>query len=193
MEDTVRRDILKVLYKSLELLENNNFSDMQMLSDQIIHNASIYQDEDSIGVATMIYALSKILEKEKIKRYHPKEYNKLLADSKVNIKQMIRTAEDFNFEEFEKYLKNILNTINALDKSYNEYIEWVINHAKLKKARKIYEHGVSLGRVSQLLGVPEWEVMRYTAETRFFERGELKTLNPKKRLENTKKIFEGHK
>ena len=191
MNDVVRSDILKVLYSSLELLEKKDFAKLKLLSDRVIHNASIYQDENSIEVATMIYSLSKILEKEKIKKLHPKEYNKLFVSSRENIKQMITFAENLNFKEFEKKLKATLKAIHVLDESYGDYIEWAITHAKTKKARNIYEHGVSLGRVSELLGVPEWEVMRYAAETKFFEREELKTLTPSKRLEKIKKLLEG--
>jgi len=190
MEDNVRGDILRVLYKAVEFIENGNFSELQTLSDQVIHNASVYQDEYSIGVATMLYALSKVLQKEIIKREHFKQFRKLLSDSTEMIKTMIKNAENFNFTGFEANLKDVLKIINSIDESYNEYIEWAINHAKIKKARKIYEHGVSLGRVSELLGVPEWEVMRYAAETKFFERKELKTISVKKRLENARKIFE---
>ena len=67
---------------------------------------------------------------------------------------------------------------------------WAITHAKIKKARKIYEHGISLGRVSELVGISEWELMNYTSQTKFHDRSELKTISVRDRLKTLKKVFE---
>ena len=67
MNDNVKRDILRTLNRTVEILKEKDVTDLtelKELSNTTVHNASIYQDEDSVSVAVLIYSLSKIFERK---------------------------------------------------------------------------------------------------------------------------------
>ena len=66
MNDRIRNDILAVLRRLAEILEVKEEKDtleIKELSNRVIHDASIFQDDDSVSVAVLVYALSKIIER----------------------------------------------------------------------------------------------------------------------------------
>src|SRR3989338_4937323 len=78
MHDIIKRDIIAVLTELVEILKVKEESDMvQMkeLSNHVIHNASVFQDEDSVSIAILIYSLSKIIERKQGEM----DYNKVLS------------------------------------------------------------------------------------------------------------------
>ncbi|MBT6821580.1 hypothetical protein HOA56_04085, partial [archaeon] len=67
MNEIIRKDIIGVLLKAIEYIDNSDNIKLRELSDYVIHNASIFQDEDSISVVVIIYPLSKLFkEGEKV-------------------------------------------------------------------------------------------------------------------------------
>ena len=66
MNEIIKKDILEVLNDLIKILkskEGSNWIGIKELSNHVIHNASVFQDEDSISVAVLTYALSKIMER----------------------------------------------------------------------------------------------------------------------------------
>ena len=62
MNEIVKRDILAVLNDLagiLKVKEESDAAQIKELSNHVIHNASIFQEEDSVSIAILIYALSK--------------------------------------------------------------------------------------------------------------------------------------
>ena len=51
--------------------------------------------------------------------------------------------------------------ISKEDNKLQKYIRRVVNDAQIKKGFKIYEHGISLGKTAELLGISQWELMKY--------------------------------
>ena len=67
MDEIVRKDALQILNRVISILEIKEEKDMielTELSNRIIHDASVFQDEISISIAVLIYALSKIIERK---------------------------------------------------------------------------------------------------------------------------------
>jgi hypothetical protein len=83
----------------------------------------------------------------------------------------------------------IEKAIMKLDKSFRQYTEFVLDKAKLKKGAKMFEHGVSISQVADLLGISEWDLMHYSGKTRIMER-DLKKSDVKKRLERARRLIE---
>ena len=104
--------------------------------------------------------------------------------------KLISSLESSNYKQFESVLQSFLKEISNFDKKYSAYVQWVITKAKITKAEGMYEHGISLGQVSELLSVPIAEVMSYVGHTNFPERDELRTLTPRERIKKARKIFE---
>jgi len=183
-------DIISVLKHVIHGIKIDDANEIKEWSDHIIHNASIYQDKHSIRTSILVYALSKLFERTKYEKKHKAEWDKFWKKITIIITEAINHIEIGDVQEFENDLKKIFNMTSVADKKFSEYVQYVLEKAKIKKAWKIYEHGVSLGRVAELLGVSQWEAMSYLGHTKTHEHPKIISVNIKKRFEKTKKIFE---
>ena len=152
----VKQDILAVLRQSVAaILEKNSFL-LAELSNKTVHNASIFQDEDSVSVAVVIYALSKIVERghtpldKSVPDQLDKAYESLLAN---------------DFGAYKKLISSVTKVISGIDSKMRLYIQEVISQAQIRKGSKIYAHGISLARAAEMLGVSQWELMSYCGRT----------------------------
>lgn len=165
MHDIIKKDILVVLTELTEILKLKEESDIvqiKLLSNKVIHNASIFQDEDSISVAILIYSLSKIIERNQKDLDYGKALNMLNS--------CILYIKNNQDEMFRKSIKNIFNFIRTIDKKLKLYVHEVINQAQIKKGCKLCEHGISVARASEVLGISQWELMHYIGKTTLIER-----------------------
>jgi hypothetical protein len=160
MDEVVKRDILHVLADTIEILqveEERDVIDLRELSNHTIHNASIFQDEDSVSLAILIYSLSKIIER----RAGKVSYKNLLAPLIEARKDLM----DNKTEAYRKGIKKLFNFISSIDTKLKLYVEQVINQAEIKKGSKLYAHGISLARAAEILGISQWELMFYVGKT----------------------------
>ena len=164
MHDIIKNDILAVLSELIDVLkakENADIMKIKELSNHVIHNASVFQDEDSISVAILTYALSKIIERKQ----RDMGYVKIIG----MLNSCISSLKDNEDEPFRKSVRNIFNFIRAMDSRLRLYINEVINQAQIKKGCKLCEHGISVARASQVLGISRWELMHYLGKTTSIE------------------------
>lgn len=182
MDEVVKRDILSVLsgvVGILEVEEEKDVSDLRELSNHTIHNASIFQDEDSVSIAILIYSLSKVIERREGKMNY-KVLLKLITDAKKNLEQN-------KVGEYRKIIRKLFNFISTIDSKLKLYIEEVINQAQIKKGSKLYEHGISMARAASILGISQWELMFYVGKTRMTDiKG---GVNVKERLNYARGLF----
>jgi hypothetical protein len=179
MNDKIKSDVLNVLHQIVRYLGTKDFFALHEVSNHTIHNASIFQDADSNQVAVVCYALSKILERSK-----DVDFTKIR-------KKFVLALEDLEAEDVIEYrsgIKSILKEIAEMDSKLGLYINEVIEQAKINKGSKIYDHGVSLGRVSEILGISPWDLMNYVGKTKIIDRINPDS-NPEKRLETARYIF----
>jgi len=164
MDDLVRNDALKIVERVIEILkvkEEKDVSEIKDLSNHTIHNASVFQDECSVSIAVVIYALSKIIERnpdqpnyKKILGYLDKGRKALKNNDAHNLKLAIR---------------KLFSKISAIDNKLSLYVHKVINDAQVKKGCKLCEHGLSTAKASELMGVSQWEMMNYLGKTKLNE------------------------
>jgi hypothetical protein len=160
MHDIIKKDIIAVLNDLIEILkvkEESDIIEIKQLSNHVIHNASVFQDEDSISIAILIYALSKIIERKQ----KEVDYNKILN----MLHLCILNLKNDNDDGFRKSIKDMFNLIRNMDKKLRLYIHEVINQAQIKKGCKLCEHGISVARASEVLGISQWELMHYIGKT----------------------------
>ncbi len=183
MHDIIKKDIISVLNELIEILkvkEDSDIAQIRELSNHVIHNASIFQDEDSISVAILIYALSKIIERNQ-KDF---DYSKV-----VNmISSCISTIKNNQDDQFRSSISNIFNFIRTIDKRLKMYIYEVINQAQIKKGCKLCEHGISVARASEVLGISQWELMHYLGKTTLIDKIN-EPINVKQRLKIARGLF----
>ena len=160
MNDLIKKDIISVLTDLSDILryrKETDISEIKSLSNHVIHNASVFQDEDSISVAILIYSLSKIIERKEKEI----DFGKILSI----IRSAISNLKNNNDDGFRKSIKYFFSFIRTIDKSLRLYINEVINQAQIKKGCKLCEHGISVARASEVLGISRWELMHYLGKT----------------------------
>ena len=164
MDDVEKRNILKILDKVIDALKRGDMNLIKSLSNQTIHDATVYQEEHFISLAVLIYSLSKVHERElyfdKFKGW--KNYCVTChADLKIARDKLIKG--DFN--GFNEALKSYLSALNKVDPKLKLHIQDVFKKARVNKASRIYEHGISMEATAKLLGISMWELAEYTGNT----------------------------
>lgn len=155
--------LVQVLGNTKKALTNEDTLALKDLSNQTIHCASTIQDNGSILIAVIVYTLSKIVErKEQMK----------IRDWPVFIKKMnlyfdmaLKAVRDNNETNYEDALLRARRTLTSVSINIKPIIEEILRKASINKASKIYEHGISLGRTAELLGVSQWELSEYTGQS----------------------------
>ncbi len=160
MNEIIKKDIISILMKVkgvLEIEEERDAAEMRELSNHTIHNSSIFQDEDSISIAILVYAMSKVIERRQGGLDY-KPFLDLISDA----------ADHLNRDDtagYRKDIKGLFNLIRDIDSKLKLYVEEVINQAQIKKAGMIYGHGISLGRTAEMLRISQWELLNYIGKT----------------------------
>lgn len=183
MLDIVKKDILEVLNELIEILkskEESDIADIKELSNHVIHNASIFQDEDSVSVAVLIYSLSKIIERKQ----KDVDYGRIFS----MLNSCISGLKNNDDESFRKSIKNMFNFIRAIDSKLRIYIHEVINHSQIKKGCKLCEHGISVARAAEVLGISQWELLQYMGKTTLVDQFS-EPVNVSKRLKIARGLF----
>lgn len=178
MNEEVRKDILDILEKTIEAFPENDSKTIRELSNHTVHNSSIYQDKDSINIAVVIYALSKLIER----RHDNEEIIEKLTKAKEEL-------ENNNVEGYENALSETVDIIYSYDKKINFYVKHIINQAGIKKGSRIYEHGISLARAAEIFNISQWELVKYLGQTNIpDQQGEL-GVTIEDRIKYTRKLF----
>jgi hypothetical protein len=164
MNPIIKKDILNVLRASVEIVKNNELLKLREISDHVIHNASVFQDKDSITIAVTIYALSKM---QAIK----KDIGRFALIHLINAVDFLERGEE---EKYEDEMKNIMQDISKNDEKTKFYIQEVFELAQIKKGSKMFEHGISMGQVADSLGISLWDLMEYIGKTRIADQLETK-------------------
>jgi hypothetical protein len=151
MSKVVKADIISTLTDVSARIKEEKFSDLMSLSNHVIHNASVFQDEDSVSVAVAVYALYKTLSVYRL------DHSRILG----LIDKAIKALERDDYAHFRSSISSVIKVIEAVDKRLSRYVDEVVNKAKIKKAVKIYDHGISLARVAELMGISQWELLNY--------------------------------
>lgn len=161
MNETIKKDILDIISKTIGILkvkEEKDIVELKNLSNHTVHNASIFQDEDSVSIAILIYSLSKIIER----RFGEMEFKSMI--NMLNLSSNYLKKD--NIPEYRKAIKKIFGLIDGIDSKLKLYIEEVIRQAQIKKGSQLYRHGISLARAAEILGVSQWELMSYIGHTK---------------------------
>lgn len=186
MEQKEVQNLIDILEKSYKAIIDKDVKTIRELSNHTIHSSTINQDFFSISTAVILYSFSKIFERN-YNEY--KGWNEFYNNTKFFFKKSIQALRKNNFDEYKKDIKEILYSINKLDKKLKNYISDVIESAKISKASRMYEHGISIGRTVELLGINEWELMDYVGKTGISETELTKSKNVADRLKYTREMF----
>jgi hypothetical protein len=189
MRESVREDLLSVLKNVLSALDKMDVAEIEDWSGRTIHSASIFQDRYSTQIAIAIYSLAKILENEKLRRRHARAWERFFFQTRRSISDALICLKKRDIKRYEKQMKELITTIANFDERFREYAEFVLINAKIMKGTKIYEHGISLGRVAELLGISQWELSTLVGKSKVHDRVETITKSVRERLKKTREIL----
>lgn len=182
-----QKHILDILRQTRDAVQNKDYFKVKELSNKFVHHSSINQDADVISVAVIIYSLSKMIERESYKR--EKNWDKFYNSYLNTIRNMISFLENNDHDKFHEEIDKNKNLIENLSGNLKRNIKDVFEKAKINKASKIYEHGISMEKTAKILGITLWELADYSGKTNVGDINLGVTMPLKERLKIAEEIF----
>lgn len=187
MNEKVKAEILRILKESYIAIKADNIKRLKDLSNNILHSAGIYQDEDAISILVLIYTLSKIFERTNYRNY--KDWNLFYETCSQNLRIAEFQLKNNNIENYEKAIKTIFDITDRLQSNLKRYAKEILHKAQVVKGSRLYEHGISIGKTAELLGINSWELMEYSGGTGIADVDESYTIPVERRLRLVRRLF----
>jgi hypothetical protein len=182
-----KENVLRIFEETKEAIEKNDSAKIKNLSNQTINTASLTHDPDNIAVAVVVYSLSKIIEREGYRKLSGwNNFYKIYINTINKIIIALKKGDDKSVRE---NLKLIRQAIGKLSGTLKGYIQDIFRKAKINKASKIYEHGISMEKTAGLLGITMFELASYAGQTDIPDVPESKTLDVKSRIKLAEEMF----
>ncbi len=181
-----KEHVISLLEQAKKSAMAGNVSTLKKLSDQTSHSTLIYQDEGSILVAVIIYSLSKIIEKGE--RYYKENYRKYLNNYIKILDKSINCLKKDDDKDFIKHISSMMQS-EEISIDLKHHLKDLFRKARINKASKIYEHGMSMEKTAKLFGISMWELAEYTGQTDISEENFGKTIDEKTRIKNAMEFF----
>lgn len=153
--------------------------DLSELSNHVIHDASIFQDEDSVSIAVLVYALSNVVEYCHEKNISYEKFTK-------NVEKAHDKLEKNDITNYRKTIKQLFRQIKDIDKKLKVYVQEVLDRARIKKGSKLHQHGISIAKAAEILGLTQWELQDYVGKQKYFD---IKEIPTKQRLKTAREAF----
>ena len=180
-------DMVDMLNKAAVALRNRDASYLKKISNYSIDYASTLQDEVSLSIAVLVYALSKII--DRLYEGETPAQEKILERIHNRLEKISILLEKEKMAHYQKDVKEIYGLIEDLDEKLRIYIQEVLEKARINKGSKIYERGIALGRTAELLGLTQWELVNYIGHTTMYDHEEGGKISSRERIAYAKKIF----
>lgn len=157
-----RENILKIFEGTKKAVSEGNSKKVEELSNQTTNTASLTHDPDNIAAAVVVYALSKIIEDKDYKNQPGwKKFYEVYINS---IDKIIEALENKDDNSYDKHIKIIREAAGNLSGKEKKHIQEVFRDASIDKASRIYEHGISMEKTANLLGVTLYELANYAGK-----------------------------
>jgi len=182
-----KENVLKILQETKIAFEKEDSFQLKHLSNQTIHTISITHDSDNIAIAVIIYSLSKIVERKDYKNYlgWTNFHRKLI----LFINNLIISVKKNNNQDIKIILKKVIDSLENISGNLKENIKDVFRKARINKASRIYEHGISMEKTAKLLGISIWELANYIGQTGIADNKLCKTCSVKSRIKLAMNLF----
>lgn len=183
-----KEHILKILEGTKNSIQKGDSTTIKNLSNQTTNTAALTHDPDNIVIAVIVYSISKILERENYKKLPGWDafYNtifKCINDTIVSIKNNDEAKIKDN-------LNCLRNSIIKISGSFKKNIQDIFRKASINKASRIYEHGISMGKTANLLGITKFELANYVGQKEeISERPIIKNIDVKSRINLAMEMF----
>ncbi len=182
-----RENILRIFQETRKAVELGDSAAIKNLSNQTNNTASLTQDPDNIAAAVIVYSLSKIIERTDYKKLSG--WKKFYETYLSCIDKVIKSIEMRDDESYRKHIKMLRQAIEHLSKNLGVYIQDVFRKASINRASKIYEHGISMEKTADLLGITLFELASYAGQKEESELPQAKTIDVKARIKLAMEFF----
>jgi hypothetical protein len=182
-----KENILRILKETKEAITRGDAITIKSLSNQTINTSSLAQDPDNIAVAVIVYSLGKILERQQYQEFRGwKEFYNVIIDY---LNHSIKDLETGNDKNIGRDFEIITKEIEKLSGKLKKYIQDVFWKARINKASKIYEHGISMEQTAKLLGITLYELASYAGQARIEDVPLENTMDVRKRIKTAMEMF----
>lgn len=181
-----REHIIDILRKATNALKSGDSIALKELSNQTLHCATCVQDSGSITIAIMNYALGKMIERNQHMRV--KNWPAFVKKLSLFYSIAARELEKNNIDDYERSIIEARKSLTGISDIKNA-IKEVLTKAAINKASRLYEHGLSLGKTANLLGVTQWDISEYAGQRIQMSPSASGKLNAKKRAEMAMEFF----
>ena len=183
-----RENILRIFQETKNAIKQGNVGYIKQLSNQTTNTASLAQDPQNIAAAVVVYSLSKILENEDYRNLSgwKKFYNTYLQA----IDRVIEAIKKKDDKAYDENIKLIHKTMEGVSGKLKEYVQDVFRKASISKASKLYEHGISMEKTANLLGITLFDVADYAGVKPGADIPESITVSTKQRIKFAMEMFE---
>ncbi len=188
MKELLRKDILDILRDSIKAIKRSDIADLRELSNHTIHSSAIYQEEDSTAIAVVIYSLFKIYGKKQQPAKDDKAWSLFNNEVLGLLESAYKSLITANLAQYKISIKKIFSIISKFEKAFGKFVTEVIEQSKIKKGSQLVDHGLSIGRTAELLGISSWDLMEYLGVTNFADE-QPKTISERDRLRNAEVLF----
>ena len=180
-------NVLRILKETREAMKRRDAITIKNLSNQTINTASLTQDPDNVAVAVIIYSLGKVLERHQYQEF--KGWDKFYEVVISSIDHSIKDLESAGGQNVGKDIGIITKEIEKLSGTLKKYIQDVFWKARINKASKIYEHGISMEQTAKLLGITLYELASYAGQARIDDVPLENTMDVRKRIKLAMEMF----
>lgn len=180
-----REHVISLLEQAKTAAKKSDVATLRRLSDQTVHSSAIYQDEDNILVAVTIYSLSKIIEKGK--KYYKENYEKYLRTYLQIIDHSLKHIKKNEDEVFRNHIQSSLQS-KEISNDLKTHMQDLFRKGRINKAGKVYDHGISMEKTANLLGISLWELAEYAGSTQT-DYKQSETMGIKQRVKKTMEFF----
>jgi len=181
-----RGHVIEVLEKAKDAAFREDVVELKQLSDMTVHSSAIYQDEDNILVAVILYALSKIIERGN--RYYKENYKRYVRDYVKVLDKSIDFLKKEDDAGFRKEI-NLISSSKDISQDLKVHLIDLFRKARINKAGRVYEHGISMESTAKLLGISLWELSEYAGQSNV-DGATGQGINVRQRIKIAEEIFE---
>lgn len=180
-------NVLRILEETKEAIRHGEATKIKNLSNQTTNTASLTQDPDNIAVAVIVYSIGKIMERKDYQQL--KGWDNFYRIVVSSLDRAIKDVRANNEKGFRSNFEMIRKAINKVSGKLRKYIEEVFRGAKINKASRLYEHGISMAQTAKLLGITLYELADYAGKTGISDVPDAQTLSPKMRVKIAMEMF----
>ena len=183
-----KENILSIFQETKVAILRGDPSRIKNLSNRTTNSASLTHDPDNIAAAVIIYSISKIIERTDYQKIP--EWDKFYKSYLNSIDKIIEAIKKENYEAYRKEIRIMRSGISKFSGELEKSIQEVFRKASINKASKIYEHGISMEKTANLLGITLFELASYAGERGISDAPGKQNVDVRTRIKFAEEMFE---